>query len=126
LPLRQLDKIRQCIIDLAAHQPDLDSETLKDHLSSQGFGSVLPDLLRRAAINRFTKASAALEDAATGLDDALQSLKGTADRDEMEQAARRLGEELTGEAQARFEAARDLALDGESRRRDIDGPEFGG
>ena len=126
LPLRQLDKLRQCIIDLAAHQPDLDSKTLGDHLNTQGFGSVLPDVLRRAAISRFTQASAPAEVAAAGLDDALESFRRRADREETEQAARRLGEQLTGEAQARFEAARDLALDGESRRRDIEGPDFGG
>ncbi len=45
---------------------------------------------------------------------------------EADTAARQFGEELTGETQARFEAARDLALEGESRRRDIDGPEQGG
>ena len=46
-------------------------------------------------------------------------------REDAELAARQLGEQLTGEAQARFDAARDLALDGESRRRDIDGPDTG-
>jgi DNA primase len=104
LPVRQLDKLRQCIIDLAAHHPDLDSATLKDHLSSRGFDDLLPDLLRRAAVNRFTRASAPSD---------------------AELAARQLGEQPTGEAQARFDAARDLALDGESRRRDIDGPDHG-
>jgi DNA primase len=125
LPVRQLDKLRQCIIDLAAHHPDLDSATLKDHLSSRGFDDVLPDLLRRAAINRFTRASAPSDAAGVGLDDALESFRERAVREDAELAARQLGEQPTGEAQARFDAARDLALDGESRRRDIDGPDHG-
>jgi len=125
LPVRQLDKLRQCIIDLAAHHPDLDSATLKDHLSSRGFDDVLPNLLRRAAVNRFTRASAASDAAGVGLDDALESFRERAVREDAELAARQLGEQPTGEAQARFDAARDLALDGESRRRDIDGPDHG-
>jgi len=125
LPLRQLDKLRQCIIDLAAHHPDLDSATLKDHLSERGFEDALSDVFRRAAVNRFTRSSASPEDAAVGLDDALESFHGRTAREEAELAARQLGEELTAEAQARFEAKRDLALEGESRRRDIDGPERG-
>ena len=126
LPVRQLDKLRQCIIDLAAHHPDLDSATLKDHLSTRGFGEVLPNVLQRAAVNRFARSSALPEVAAAGLDDALESYRERAVRQEADLAARQLGEQLTGEAQARFDAARDLALEGESRRRDIDGPEQGG
>jgi hypothetical protein len=57
------------------------------------------------------------------LDDALESVVGRTQREELELAARQLGEELTGEAQARFEAKRDMALEGESRRREIDGPD---
>lgn len=125
LPVRQLDKLRQCIIEHAAHHPDLDAEALKDHLSTRGFEDVVPDLLRRAAINRFTRPSASLETAGAGLDNALEPLRRKADREETELAARQLGEELTGEAQARFDAARDLTLEGESRWRDIDGPDQG-
>jgi DNA primase len=125
LPVRQLDKLRQCIIDLAAHHPDLDAETLKNHLCTRGFEDALPELLRRAAVNRFTRASAPSDTAGAGLDDALESFRERALRDEAETAARQLGEELTGEAQALFEAKRDLALEGESRRRDIDGPDDG-
>ncbi len=123
LPAGQLDKLRQAIIDLAARNPDLDPEALKDHLTSQGFAAVLPDLLRRAAISRFTLTSASSETAAEGLDHVLGLLRERAMRHEADTAARQFGEQLTGESQARFEAARDLALDGESRRRDIDGPE---
>src|SRR5262249_39058302 len=72
LPVRQLDKLRQCIIDLAAHHPDLDAETLKNHLCTRGFEDALPEVLRRAAaVNLFTLASAPSDKAGDGLDDAL-------------------------------------------------------
>ncbi len=125
LASRQLDKLRQCIIDHAARRPDLDAESLKDHLTQQGFAVVLPEVMRRAAINRFTLPSAPLETAAEGLEHLLKLWRERAMREEAALAARQLGEQPTGEAQTRFEAARDLVLEGESRRRDIDGPEHG-
>jgi DNA primase len=125
LPAGQLDKLRQAIIDHAARQPDLEAEALKDHLMIHGYAAILPDLMRRAGISRFTLSSASTEAAAEGLDHVLGLLRERAMRQEAEAAARQFGEQLTGEAQARFEAARDLALEGESRRRDIDGPEQG-
>jgi DNA primase len=126
LPPGQLDKLRQAIIDHAAHHPDLDPEGLKDHLISQGFAATLPDILRRAGLHRFTLPSASLETAGEGLDHVLGLLRERAMQQEADAAARQFGEALTDETQSRFERARDLALDGESRRRDIDGPEQGG
>jgi DNA primase len=126
LPPGQLDKLRQAIIDHAAHHPDLDPEGLKDHLISQGFAATLPDILRRAGLNRFTLPSAPLETAGEGLDHVLGLLRERAMQQEADAAARQFGEALTDETQSRFERARDLALEGESRRRDIDGPEQGG
>jgi len=126
LPAGQLDKLRQAIIDHAARHPDLEPEALKDHLTTQGFAAILPDLFRRAGISRFTLSSASTETAAEGLDHVLGLLRERAMQQEADTAARQFGEALTGETQARFEAARDLALEGESRRRDIDGPEQGG
>jgi len=126
LPAGQLDKLRQAIIDHAAHHSELDPEGLKDHLISQGFAAFLPEILRRAALNRFTLPSASLEAAGEGLDHVLGLLRERAMQQEADAAARQFGEVLTDEAQTRFERARDLALDGESHRRDIDGPEQGG
>jgi DNA primase len=126
LPPGQLDKVRQAIIDHAAHHSELDPEGLKDHLISQGFAAILPEILRRAALNRFTLPSASLETAGEGLDHVLGLLRERAMQQEADAAARQFGEALTDEAQTRFERARDLALDGESHRRDIDGPEQGG
>jgi len=126
LPAGQLDKLRQAIIDHAAHHPDLDPEGLKDHLISQGFAAFLPEILRRAGLNRFTLPSASVETAGEGLDHVLGLLRERAMQQEADAAARQFGEALTDETQSRFERARDLALEGESRRRDIDGPEQGG
>jgi DNA primase len=126
LPAGQLDKLRQAIIDHAAHHSELDPEGLKDHLISQGFAATLPEILRRSALNRFTLPSASLETAGEGLDHVLGLLRERAMQQEADAAARQFGEALTDEAQTRFERARDLALDGESHRRDIDGPEQGG
>jgi hypothetical protein len=126
LPPGQLDKLRQAIIDHAAHHSELDPEGLKDHLISQGFAAILPEILRRAGLNRFTLPSASLETAGEGLDHVLGLLRERAMQQEADAAARQFSEALTDEAQTRFERARDLALDGESHRRDIDGPEQGG
>jgi DNA primase len=126
LPAGQLDKLRQAIIDHAALHPDLEPEALKDHLTTQGYAAILPALFRRAGINRFTLSSASAESAAEGLDHVLGLLRERAMQQEADNAARQFGEQLSDETQARFEAARDLALEGESRRRDIDGPEQGG
>ena len=87
---------------------------------------MLPDLLKAAALHRFTRSSASADEAARNLDSLLGLLEERAHGKEAAVAARQLGEQLTGEAQTRFEAARDLALGGESRRRDIDGPERDG
>ena len=119
----QLDKLLEAVIDHAARQPDLDFEALKNHLTAEGFAAMLPDLLRGAALHRFTRPSASVDEAARNLDSLLGLLEEKARGKEAAVAARQLGEQLTGEAQTRFEAARDLALGGESRRRDIDGPE---
>jgi DNA primase len=126
-PPGQLDKLHQCIIEVAAHHPDLDSEALKDHLTRKGYADLLSDVMRRTAFHGFTQATATGDVAALNLDSVLRlRQEQQVDRKDLEQASRQLGEDLTGEAQARFEAARDLALEGESRRRDIDGPEQGG
>ena len=77
-------------------------------------------------MHRFTLPAASTDEAARNLESVLELLHERTIKLEAEVAARELGEQLTGEAQARFEAARDLALEGESRRRDIDGPEQGG
>src|SRR5215468_9277987 len=120
-----LDKLRQAIIDLAAGHPDLDSESVKLHLGNMGFAQALQGLLDRTKDKRFTLPTAPAERAAEGLREQLGLLRERAARQEREMAARRLGEEPSDEAFARFETVRQATLEGESRRADVDSIDAG-
>src|SRR5215470_7696578 len=120
-----LDKLRQAIIDLAAGQPDLDSETVKLHLDKMGFAQALQGLLDRTKDKPFTLPSVSAERAAEGLREQLGLIRERAARQEREMAARRLGEEPSEDAFARFETVRQATLEGESRRADVDGSDAG-
>ena len=120
-----LDKLRQAIIDLAAGHPDLDSETVKLHLNEMGFAQALQGLLDRTKDKRFTLPTAPAERAAEGLREQLGLMRERAAVLERDMAARRLGEEPSDEAFARFETARQATLEGESRRADVDGVDAG-
>ena len=120
-----LDKLRRAIIDLAAGHPDLDSETVKLHLDKMGFAQALQGLLDRTKDKRFTLPTAPAERAAEGLREQLGLLRERAAKQERETAARRLGEEPSDEAYARFETVRQATLEGESRRTDVDGVDGG-
>ena len=120
-----LDKLRQAIIDLAAGHPDLDSESVKLHLGNMGFAQALQGLLDRTKDKRFTLPTAPAERAAEGLREQLGLLRERAAKQERETAARRLGEEPSDEAYARFETVRQATLEGESRRTDVDGVDAG-
>src|SRR5262249_16311650 len=120
-----LDKLRQAIIDLAAGQPDLDSETVKLPLSNMGFAQALQGLLDRTKDKRFTLPTAPAERAAEGLREQLGLMRERAARQEREMAARRLGEEPSEDAFARFETVRQATLEGESQRADVDGIDDG-
>jgi DNA primase len=120
-----LDKLRQAIIDLAAGHPDLDSETVKLHLNEMGFAQALQGLLDRTKDKRFTLPTAPAERAAEGLREQLGLMRERAAVLERDMAARRLGEEPSDDAFARFETARQATLEGESRRADVDGVDAG-
>ena len=120
-----LDKLRQAIIDLAAGHPDLDSETVKLHLDKMGFAQALQGLLDRTKDKRFTLPTAPAERAAEGLREQLGLMRERAAVLERDMAARRLGEEPSDDAFARFETARQATLEGESRRVDVDGVDAG-
>jgi DNA primase len=120
-----LDKLRQAIIDLAAGHPDLDSETVKLHLDKMGFAQALQGLLDRTKDKRFTLPTAPAERAAEGLREQLGLMRERAAVLERDMAARRLGEEPSDDAFARFETARQATLEGESRRADVDGVDAG-
>src|SRR5262249_28810362 len=120
-----LDKLRRAIIDLAASHPDLDSESVKLHLEKMGFAQALQGLLDRTKDKRFTLPTAPAERAAEGLREQLGLMRERAARQEREAAARRLGEEPSEGAHARFVTVRQATLDAESRRADVDGLDAG-
>jgi DNA primase len=120
-----LDKLRHAIIDLAAGHPDLDSESVKLHLDKMGFAQALQGLLDRTKDKRFTLPTAPAERAAEGLREQLGLMRERAARQEREVAARRLGEEPSEDAHARFVTVRQATLEGESRRADVDGVDAG-
>jgi hypothetical protein len=121
-----LDKLRKAIIDHAAARPDLDAEELKRHLNQTGYAGTLQTLLDRTRDIKFTLPNADLAHAADALSHLIGLLRERDARRERDEAARKLGEEGTAESFARFDSARQATLDGESKRRDIDGPDDAG
>jgi DNA primase len=121
-----LDKLRKAIIDHAAARPDLDAEELKRHLNQTGYAGTLQTLLDRTKDKKFTLPNADLAQAAGALSHLIGLLRERDARRERDEAARRLGEEGTPESFARFDSARRATLEGESKRRDIDGPDDAG
>jgi DNA primase len=120
-----LDKLRGAIIDLAARFPRLDAAALQNHLRDQGFSAVLDGLLARTADYRFTLRSADPPSAEEGLLHVMAVLREPDILAELAEAAAALTTSMTEENWARFEAAQRLALEAESKRRDIDRDAFG-
>ena len=126
LQAHSLDKLRKAIIDHAAARPDLDADELKRHLNQTGFAGTLQTLLDRTRDKKFTLPNNDLAQAAEALSHLIGLLRERDARRERDEAARKLGEEGTPESFARFDSARRATLEGESKRRDIDGPDDGG
>ncbi|HVI91242.1 MAG TPA: DNA primase [Dongiaceae bacterium] len=120
-----LDKLQGAIIDLAARFPRLDAAALQNHLRDQGFSAVLDGLLARTADYRFTLRSADPQSAEEGLLHVMAVLREPDILAELAEAALALTNSMTDENLARFEAAQRLALEAESKRRDIDRDAFG-
>jgi len=120
-----LDKLQGAIIDLAARYPRLDAAALQNHLRDQGFSAVLEGLLARTADYRFTLRSADPQFAEEGLLHVMAVLREPDILAELAEAATALTNSMTDENLARFEAAQRLALEAESKRRDIDRDAFG-
>ncbi|HEY7690315.1 MAG TPA: DNA primase, partial [Dongiaceae bacterium] len=123
---QSLDKLRKAIIDHAAARPDLDADELKRHLNQTGYAGTLQTLLDRTRDKKFTLPNADLAQAADALSHLIGLLRERDARRERDEAAHRLGEEGTPESFARFDSARRATLEGESKRRDIDGPDPAG
>jgi DNA primase len=128
-PRGDLDSLKGAIIDLAAGQPHLDSKGFRNHLNDLGFAVTLEALVARTGHMRFTLPSADLNSAEEGLLHVIALLRErlsvkpevTATAQALESAMANPGDP-TAETSAlsRFEAARQMALESESQRRDLD------
>ena len=88
----QLDKLRQALLNLSAHTPDLDSEELKRQLNSLGHGDALAHLMSEAVMRTvsFGRADAPLEVARRGWTEAVRRYRDLDERGEIELAGRSL------------------------------------
>jgi DNA primase len=123
LQIQSLDNLRMAIIDHAAARPDLDADELKRHLNQTGHAATLQTVLDRTRSKKYTLPNADLGRAAGALSHLIGLLRERDMHRERDEAARRLGEEGTPEIHAHLDSARQATLDGESKRRDIDGPD---
>jgi DNA primase len=128
-PRGDLDSLKGAIIDLAAGQPHLDSKGFRNHLSDLGFAGTLEALIARTGHMRFTLPSADLISAEEGLLHVIGLLREKLSvKPEVSATAQALESAMANPADpkaetsalTRFEAARQMALDGESQRRDLD------
>ena len=120
LPAGMLDKLRAAVIDHAARHPQLDSDQLQNHLRDLGFSATLDGLMARTGSSKFTLPSAGIALAEEGLLHVMAVLREPEVDAELKAAARALSEDMSDENLARFEAARQLKLEVESRRNDLD------
>ncbi len=120
-----LDNLRAAVIDLAARHPQLDSGQLQNHLRDLGFSAALDGLMARTGSSKFTLPSAGVAQAEEGLLHVMAVLREPEVDAELQAAARALAEDMSDENLARFEAARQLKLEVESRRNDLDRDDLG-
>ncbi len=128
-PRGELDTLKGAIIDLAAQQPHLDSKGFRNHLNDLGFAGTLEALSARTGHMRFTLPSADAISAEEGLLHVIGLLRERLSvKPEVVATAQALEIAMadpgnpTAETSAlsRFEAARQMALESESQRRDLD------
>ncbi len=128
-PRGDLDSLKGAIIDLAAGQPHLDSKGFRNHLNDLGFAATLEALIARTGPVKFTLPSADIISAEEGLLHVIGLLREKLSvKPEVAATAQALESAMSNPgnptaettALSRFEAARQMALDGESQRRDLD------
>lgn len=128
-PRGDLDSLKGAIIDLAAGQPHLDSKGFRNHLNDLGFAGTLEALVARTGHMRFTLPSAELNSAEEGLLHVIGVLRERLSvKSELTATAQALEAAMADPADSgsenaallRFEAQRQVSLDGESQRRDLD------
>jgi DNA primase len=128
-PAGDLDSLKGAIIDLAAREPHLDSAGFRNHLNDVGLAGTLEGLAARTGHNKFTLPAADLISAEEGLLHVLGLLRERLSvKPEVTAMAQALESAMSGagnpqaenSALTRFEAARQSALEAESKRRDLD------
>ena len=128
-PAGDLDTLKGAIIDLAAREPHLDAAGFRNHLNDVGFAGTLEALAARTGHNKFTLPAADMLSAEEGVLHVLGLLRErlsvkpevTAMAQALESAMASPGNpQAETSALTRFEAARQMALDSESQRRDLD------
>lgn len=128
-PGGELDRLKGAIIDLAAREPHLDAAGFRNHLKDVGFAGTLEGLAARTGHNKFTLPTADMVSAEEGLLHVIGLLRErlsvkpevTAMAQALESAMANPGNpDAESSALTRFEAARAMALDSESQRRDLD------
>jgi len=134
-PVGDLDSLKGAIIDLAAREPHLDAAGFRNHLNNVGFAGTLEGLAARTGHNKFTLPAADMRSAEEGLLHVMGLLRErlsvkpevTAMAQALETAMAESGDpQAETSALTRFEAARQMALESESQRRDLDSSPGGG
>ena len=120
IPDRQLDKLKEALLDLASRQPDLDVDDVRNHLVDLGFSAVIETLVRHSGNMRFALPSAGVPQAEAGLLHVMAIMREPEIEVELEMAARALKEDMSQENLDRFQAAQEQKFEVESRRRDLD------
>ncbi len=112
----------QAMVDLAARDPDLDTEALNSHLCGQGFSGLLRRLLHLDvyALGGFARPNTSLEEARNGVQYFLEGYRIRQAALEAEEAGRNLAEAMTEETLARLEAKQRLMRQGENRLDELD------
>ena len=127
-PAGELDRLKGAIIDLAAREPHLDAAGFRNHLKNVGLAGTLEGLAARTGHNKFTLPAADMLSAEEGVLHVIGLLRERLSvKPEVTATAQALqtamaSPDLAAETSAlnRFEAARQMALDSESQRRDLD------
>jgi len=115
-----LDRLRNKLVRVAIESPELTGTATWGQLVQDGFGDQLGGLSSRTHALRFSLPSADDGTAENGLIHIIGILNENDLRQELDSAGKRWAEEPSDENWQRFEALRDMILDAESRRRDLD------
>jgi DNA primase len=122
-----LDKLRRALQKRLAANPDLDAETIRRHLSQDGFANLVGALCADEVMIHaaFAREGAPAEAARLGVGEALGLLFQARRREELRASARSMSVALTEESEARFLAFRKDVEQGENQLSES-GDEFNG